>query len=440
MVIALAQFVQKNQLFSPKDKVLVAVSGGIDSMVLASLLYKLGQPMGIAHCNFQLRGEASEADEVLVRRWSEKRNIPFHCSKFDTKKESVLQKKSIELTAREQRYAWFQKLIKAFDYQVIATAHHLNDSLETLLFNLVKGTGIRGLHGIPVKNGQIVRPLSFATRQMVEEYAEESGIAFRTDASNNNTQFSRNLIRHEVIPVLRQLNPSLENTFSQTLRQLKDTEQLFLWAVQQHKNTMINEENNLIKIDITELKKAPAMRTVLFEIIKDFGFSSDHVDQIFRAIDNVGAQFYSQTHRILVERKHILVKKKGEVEPLHFEITSYPATLHLYRQRLNVQELDEQPSELNQGKAVAFFDADKLQLPLNVRNWQDGDRFQPIGMNGQSKKVKDYLRDEKVSRIRKEQILVVESQGEIVWLVGHRMDERFKLGDTTERIVQMRLE
>lgn len=432
------EFIKKEELFTQKDKILLAVSGGADSMVMAHLFQEIKANFGIAHCNFQLRGKESDGDEILVKELADKWKVPFHTIRFETIEEGKKQKKSTELIARELRYNWFNELIEKNDYQYIATAHHLNDSLETVLYNLIKGTGIRGLHGIPIKNEKVIRPLSFTTRHEVLNYAKVAAVPFREDTSNLSTKHNRNLIRLNVIPQLKKVNPSLEPTFEKTLNQLKETEQLFNWAIEEHKKKLVQQEGDLLKIDKKELAEIPTKKTVLFEFIQEFGFNSDQVEQILVSMNTVGAQFYSKTHQLLVERNFLIIKVSEQMDPVYIEITEYPAEITLPNNRLVFERLTRFTSNYNLGKETVLVDIDSVKFPIIVRNWKEGDRFQPIGMKGQSKKVKDYLRDEKVTRFEKEEVIIVESDGKIVWVVGHRMDNRFKL-DLDSKTLQISL-
>jgi len=437
MLAAFKDYIKSTQLFRVEEKILLAVSGGVDSMVMAYLFKAAEFNFGIAHCNFQLRGEASDGDEKMVRELAKEWRILYHSIQFETLKESEKQHKSVELIGRELRYKWFGELLQMYDYQYVATAHHLNDSLETLLYNLAKGTGIRGLHGIPMKNGQVIRPLSFASRANILAYANAEEILYREDASNQSMEHNRNLIRHQVIPPLKTINPSLEQTFAKTLKQLQETEALFLWAVDTHKKEIVTEEEDMIKVDIALLNKATAKATILYEIIKDYGFNTDHVDQIFRAIDNVGAQFYSKMYHILVERKAIIIKRKSRYNSVWRKIEMTPQTIDLPKGQLVATVLKEKPVQLNLGESITLIDLDKIKFPLIIRNWKEGDRFQPLGMNGKSKKINHYLRDKKVSLFDKATVLVVESAGEIVWVIGYRGDERFKIQTTTKNVLQL---
>ena len=361
MLSAFKNYLQDTQLFATEDKILLAVSGGVDSMVMAHLFRQAEFNFGIAHCNFQLRGAASDGDEEMVKKLAKEWDIPFHTIQFDTLKESEKQHKSVELIARELRYKWFGELLQMFDYQFVATAHHLNDSLETLLYNLAKGTGIRGLHGIPLKNGQVIRPLSFASREEIEKYATLEDVVYREDASNQSLAHNRNLIRHQVIPPLKSINPSLEQTFAKTLKQLQETEALFLWAVETHKKGILSEEEGRLKVEITGLNSAPAKSTILYEIIKDYGFNSDHVDQIFRAIDNVGAQFYSKMYHIFIERNAIIIKRKSRFTTVWQKVEMLPEKIDLPKGQLMATILKEKPKQLNLGEAITLLDFGKIR-------------------------------------------------------------------------------
>ena len=435
------KYIAEQQLFVPTDKILLAVSGGMDSMAMTHLFHQAGFYFGIAHCNFQLRGTESDADEQLVKAFAESLKVPYHTRRFETQLVSDQLHQSIEMVARTQRYKWFAELLESTDYQYVATAHHLNDSLETVLFNLVKGTGIRGLHGIPVKKANVIRPLSFATREGIASYVTSENISYREDASNSSLDHHRNLIRHRVIPPLRKINPSLENTFSKTLQQLKETEELFNWAVRLIiEKLLILDDSGGWKININNLKTTVSKRTVLYEIIRSYGFNSDHVDQIFRAIDHVGARFYSKTHQILVERKTLVLKKKSNRSAIWVTLEMLPDSVELPIGKLAATVISEKPATLNQGRWTALVDLDKITLPLTIRQWREGDRFLPLGMGGKSKKIKDLLRDYKVSVADKEKSLVVESADQIVWVIGHRADERFKITDTTHSVLKLEIQ
>ncbi len=440
MLNSFQKFIQQEQLFLPKEKILLAISGGMDSMVMAHLFWSAGLRFGIAHCNFQLRGKASDEDEAWVKSMAAQWQVAFHNTCFDTKEKAIKQKKNIQLMARELRYAWFERILQAFDYQYIATAHHLNDSLETVLYNLAKGGGIRALHGIPVKQGNIIRPLSFTSREMIEQYAKKHQISYREDASNQSNKYDRNLIRHQITPALKKINPSLEKTFRHTLSIIRETEYLFDWAVAAFRERLLTYKDGVTLIRKKGLTSEKAKTTILFELTKDYGFHRDQIGQILAAINHIGAQFYSSSHQLLIDRRFLMIKEKQITEALYLEINTISKMVTLPNGRLSFQILSQKPDSLNQPRNIALIDFDKISLPITVRNWRPGDRFQPIGMKGQTKKIKDYLRDQKISRFDKNEILIMESAGKILWVLGLRTDERFKVDSKTRKILKIELE
>jgi tRNA(Ile)-lysidine synthase len=437
MLTTFKKFQREACLFSSNDIILLAVSGGVDSMVMAHLFKSATFKFAIAHCNFQLRGKDSDEEASLVKQLALDWKVPFHSIRFDTIKEGKKQKKSIELIARELRYNWFEALSTAFNYKYIATAHHLNDSIETVIYNLTKGTGIRGLHGIPIKNKKIIRPLSFATRREIEAYAKDNNILYREDASNFLLEHNRNRIRQEVIPSLKIINPALEQTFSNTLFYLKEAELLFNWAIAEKKKNLVKIIGEGLKISIVDLMNEAAKATILFEIINDFGFNSHQVPQIISAINHVGAKFYSKTHQLLIDRQFLILIKLEETIAVFEEIKDLNQQVSVYGYNIHFERLPHIPTNLNQGSDTAIIDANKVKWPLIIRNWKKGDRFQPLGMKGKSKKVKDYLRDQKISRLDKEKVLLLESDGKMIWLINYRQDERFKVGKNTKETIMI---
>ena len=300
-------YISDNRLFTKKDKLLVAVSGGADSMALLCLLWTEGYNFGVAHCNFQLRGEESDADERFVELFATYITPYFHKKRFDTEGSASDKKTGIQETARDLRYAWFEELRQTFDYQYILTAHHASDSVETVFFNLTRGTGLRGLTGIKPKNGYLIRPLLFAAKSDILAYVKQYKVPFREDASNESNKYSRNLIRHLIIPELKKINPEFENTIKNTIQNLNETQDLMDYFVNKMRSELIKTNKNQTLISINKLKELPSNKTVLFELIKDFGFNAQQVESIILN-NKIGNKFYSKTHELLIDRSDFIIQ------------------------------------------------------------------------------------------------------------------------------------
>lgn len=432
-------FLEKEQLFNKKDKILLAVSGGMDSMAMVHLFQQAGYQCGIAHCNFQLRGVDSDGDEAFIKEQAKKLNIPFHSIRFDTAKEAQLQKTSTQMVARTLRYDWFEQLRQAHQYSHIATAHHLNDSLETVLLNLTKGCGIKGLHGIPLKQTHIVRPLLFATRQDIQQLVQEQTIPYREDASNQSTKYQRNLIRHKVIPALKSINPSLENTFEKTVHHLRDTEILFNEIIHQYQSKITKFSNNSLFIQKQALANHPAKHTLLYELIASYGFNGAQVAQLLENYEQIGATYASVSHQLLVDREYLVIKSKNNKKE-NYKLVKENSNIVLF----NNQEIKftyglKEAYSLQQPANIALLDYEQLVFPLKLRYWQEGDRFQPLGMKGQSKKLQDFFSDLKLSRFEKDEVILLENNGMICWVVGYRIDEQFKITEKTNKVLKVDL-
>ncbi len=432
-------FLDKEELFTTKDQILLAVSGGMDSMAMVYLFKQAGFPFGIAHCNFQLRGADSDGDEALVKEQAKKLGISFHCIRFDTIKEAKLQKTSTQIVARTLRYQWFEELRLTHKYTHIATAHHLNDSLETVLLNLTKGCGIKGLHGIPLQLGHIIRPLLFATRQEIQQFVQNQEIPYREDASNKSTKYQRNLIRHEVIPNLKTINPSLESTFEKTLHHLRDTEILFNEIIQQYKTKITKYIDNTFFIQKQALLNHPAKHTLLYELLLPYGFNGAQIAQLFQGYEQIGATFSSVSHQLLVDRVYFVIKSKNNKKENYKLVKENTDNLIFNNQEIKLTYGAKKTYPLKQPPTTALLDYGLLVFPLTLRYWKEGDRFQPLGMNGRSKKLQDFFSDLKLSRFEKEEVIILESNGMICWVAGYRIDERFKITEKTNKVVKVDL-
>lgn len=410
------------ELGFPNDgsPVLVAVSGGIDSMVLASLFNQNGYTIGVAHCNYQLRGSDSDADEKLVRTWCEDRNIPFYSRQVETKKLAEDSNSSIQMVARDERYRFFQELMDEHGFAATALAHHANDRVESLLMNVLRGTGFRGLQGMPSKREKYIRPLLGFTKEEIREFALENAISFREDASNATVYYQRNWVRLRLLPMLVAADPkAVEKLLLLCERTEKESLDYKNWV--RKKLTQIGTDSS---ISINDLKDSEAPFTLMKELLEPIGFSSDQVFELLQMMDsNSGTEIRSETHRIVKDRKYFLVQ----------EITSRIETPKLSFEPLDRSELTSLKAEKN----VALLDAKLVQQSeLKLRKWQTGDRFRPLGMKGW-KLLSDFFIDHKLSVLQKEQTWLLTYRNEIVWIVGMRLDDRFKVSESTQKVLKI---
>ncbi len=434
-------FIQSQHLFRKKDRILLAVSGGVDSMVMCQLFLEAGFQVGIAHVNFKLRGEDSDGDEAFVKKFAEDHELPFFSTTFSTKKLAEEQKKSIQLIARELRYHWMEEVRKQNGFNYIATAHHLNDSLETILYNWAKGTGIKGMLGIPCCNGFIVRPLLGLTKEDIEAYADTRRLAFRKDASNDETYYSRNKIRHQVIPALKDINPRLEESVGENLGFLQDVYSIYYWAVVHLLKKVWKGGEESTSIDFEKLSQWPGSETLLFEWLSPMGFNSRQVAQVWKSRHNQpGAVFYSDTHQLLIDRTTFVLQKRIEKNNLHLEYTlsTEETSVQLSDGRIVVEHLSNPPTTFAEDANTAFLDASAMTFPLTIRRWRAGDHFCPLGMNKQTKKLQDFFTDLKLPKTEKEKVWIVEdAEKRICWIAGLRLDERFKITPQTRTVVKL---
>ena len=442
------KYVRRNSLFKRENRVLLTISGGIDSMVMAYLFNEWKYDFAIAHCNFQLRGEEANKDQKLVEETAKKYNAPFYTINFETQKYAEEKKISIQMSARELRYAWFEKIRAEHNFDFIATAHHKDDVIETFLINLARGTGIKGLTGIKPKNRNIIRPMLFANRTEIADFCKEKNIAFREDASNQETYYARNFIRKNIITEFEKIYPTFRNNLIHTSEHLKDTENVLKCEVEKVKKSIVENQKNEIKINIEKLKKLENNIFFLSEIIQDFGFNySDAKDMIKSLESNAGKMFYSPTHQALRDREYIIISEKIEVEKVEIliEVTDMEQASSLVQNskrgrllqmpiKLKFQIFKAKNYKIQPSKSISILDFDKLKFPLTLRNWKNGDYFYPLGMT-QKKKIADFLTDQKLSIIEKQQTYVLCSENEIVCIINHRIDNRFKITNETVKVL-----
>lgn len=433
-------YIKKEKLFSKTDKILLTVSGGIDSIVLCELFHQAGLKFGIAHCNFQLRGDESDTDELFVEELAEKYEVQFHSVSFDTSAFSKKNKMSIQVAARQLRYQWFEEIRTQFDYKYIATAHHQDDSIETFFINLIRGTGISGLHGILPKQNNIIRPLLFTGKDQIEVFAKKNKLEHREDSSNASDKYLRNKIRHQLIPLLKELNPNISQTIAEDIQRLSDTEKVYKKEITNVSSKIIKEDKNGIRISIIELKKLNPIEPYLFEFLYPLGFNSATVDEIIESLTGQsGKQFYSATHRLIKDRDFLILESSskhqvsGQKKSNH-KIKKSQKSLVIDEIKLNFKSISKTAHyNLQTTNESVNIDLDKLQFPVEIRKWEKGDTFYPLGMKGK-KKLSDFFIDKKLSIFEKENTWLLTSNNKVVWVIGLRLDDRFKVTDKTKKI------
>lgn len=428
-------FIKEHQLFQPQEATLLAVSGGVDSVVMVDLFAQTNLPFAIAHCNFGLRGAASDEDEAWVRKLAQQYGVQVYVQHFDTRAYAEKHQLSIQMAARELRYRWFEELCDTHHLNQIATAHHANDRVETLLFNLTKGTGLAGLHGILPKQGRLVRPLLFATKESILAYAQAHNLTWREDCSNATDDYARNLIRNQVIPVLKSINPSLEATTHTTIARLSQVEAFVTEQLASLQQVITHQQDGITYLSIQDIKTKPWAPAILWEMLKPFGFNFLQISSLLESAS--GKMLESATHQIYVDRESwMLGPRQQPTRPLTYMLKREKTSMRLADYGLQMQMIPSSQYQLAANSRIAALDLDKLQFPLTLRPWQPGDFFYPLGMQ-RKKKLSDFLVDCKVPLPIKKGIQVLVSGEEIVWVVGYRIDDRFKLTEATEQVYEI---
>jgi tRNA(Ile)-lysidine synthase len=432
------KYIEKETLIEPGAKVIVGVSGGADSMVLWSILRDLGYECLAAHCNFHLRGKESGRDEQFVTDYAAALHLPLFTTGFDTIAIANERKISIEMAARELRYIWFEQLRQAQSAEAVAVAHHCNDNVETLLLNLIRGTGIQGLTGIKPKKEYIVRPLLGVSKADILHYAAANEIPYIVDSSNLTDDYTRNKIRRRLIPLLQSLNPGIETTLLRTINHLDEVSKIYRSHISEAKKQIFDDCN--LTLSIPRLLLYPSPESILFEVLKEYGFKKEVIEEIMPALEGQsGKEFFSEEYRLIKDREHLLLVSrqiKEETPVFSIDVTDKEICLP-FQMSLEIQEKNKD-MEFAKDKKTAYFDMDKLTFPLILRKWQAGDRFIPFGMKG-SRKLSDYFNDHKFTKPEKENSWLLCSGQEIIWIVGHRSGERFKVKKSTKSVVIFKL-
>lgn len=438
MINTFTSFIKKNQLCDSNKIIMLAVSGGIDSVVMCDLFYHSGYSCTILHCNFKLRGNESDGDETFVRSLADKYNYPIYVKHFETEEYAEENGISIQMAARDLRYNWFNEISDEHNIDIIATAHNMNDNTETFLINLSRGTGIQGLTGIPVKNGKYIRPLLFASRPDIIAYAE-SKLQHREDSSNATTKYHRNKIRHQIIPILEELNPTFIQTMHDNMLRLSESNDIYKKHIQKTKNELFIHDDKCINIDLEALKELSPRSTWMHELFSTYGFSSDQCRNIEKFLDaKTGKQFISTSHRLYKDRGKLLLYKAQEnsFERYYIDSAKSAASLPI---PMDIEEISRDEIEgYSSSTNIAYLDFNKLSFPLIIRKWQHGDYFYPLGME-QMKKISDFFIDNKVPVPEKNRTWILTSGKHIVWIMGYRIDNRYKISDDTRKVLKIRI-
>ncbi|MDR1258187.1 MAG: tRNA lysidine(34) synthetase TilS [Tannerellaceae bacterium] len=428
-------YINKYHLLSGEKPVIVGLSGGQDSVALLTILIRLGYRCIAAHCNFHLRNEESDRDEVFAKNFANRLGIPFYKTDFDTIRHASEKHISIEMTARELRYCWFEELRRQLGGQAIAIAHHRDDSIETLLINLIRGTGIKGLKGIEPKNGFVVRPLLAIGRAEIQAWITNEQLSYVTDSSNLSEIYVRNFIRLRVLPLLEDINPSVKEAIARTSGYLSAVETIYISVIEKAKTVVIKDGN---RISISELLQFPSPEAILYELLSPFHFTRVVTENIFASLHKeAGKIFYSPTHRLIKDRNALLISSLEETKTIRlYTIDNEEGMWHGPIKLSFKKTIVDKSFHLSKNKSYAYFDYDKLKFPLLVRIWQPGDWFIPFGMKGR-KKLSDYFVDHQYSLIDKEKVWLLCSGENIIWIIGERIDNRFGVNKTTKYVLSV---
>ena len=427
MIDKIEKYIKEKKLFSKKDRLLLAISGGADSVCLFYILKKLDYHIELAHCNFQLRGRESIEDEEFITSLAEKYNVNLYLKRFNTNEYAKTNQVSIQVAARNLRYDWFEKLLKKYNLNKIVIAHNNDDKIETFFINLLRGTGLKGLTSMKAKAGNIVRPLLILSRQNIESYLDEIDADYRLDSSNQDIKYLRNKIRHNLIPVFKDINPDFKKIMTKNISNLNSINRIIDENILQLKQKLIFQENETYKINIKNILNLKNTEITMYHVFSEYGFTQ--IDKIIKACKSQsGKIFYSKNYQLVIDREYIIIEKIEYFETerdilISENLINYPISMSL--------RVLNKPIKYNVN--CANLDLDKLSFPLKLRKWKKGDRFQPLGMNN-FKKLSDYFIDQKYSILEKKRQWILCSGDDIIWIVGNRIDERYKVESYTKKV------
>lgn len=438
LLTAFINHIRDNRLFPSPGQLLLAVSGGVDSVVLCDLCHRAGYLFHLAHVNFQLRGKESDEDEMLVRRLAERYNVPLHVKRIDTNAYATANNLSIQVAARELRYAWFNELLND-ELPYVVTAHHADDNIETVLMNFFRGTGISGLRGMLAVTGNVVRPLLPFRKEELLRFAKENQLAWREDSSNASEKYSRNYFRHSIIPVVSKVFPAVEQNLVNNIRRFAEIETLYQQAIAIHKKKLIEHKGAEVHIPVLKLQKAQPLETIVHEIIKEYEFTAHQSAEVIRLLNGKQGSFVqSATHRIIRNRKWLIISPNRPEESHHVLIREEDEKTVFAGGLLEMKVVPAGKVNVSSHPGSAFLDLRKVTFPLLLRKWRQGDYFYPLGL-AKKKKVSRFLIDQKVSPTDKENVWVLESERRVCWIVGMRIDDRFKVTDGTKEVLYLKV-
>ncbi len=438
MILQFEHFIHQHHLFKKDDTILIAVSGGIDSMVLLQLFQVYAKnKIAVAHCNFNLRGKESMQDEVFVVEYCNSNSIDVYSKSFDTTVYAKEQGISIQMAARDLRFNWFQEIAKENNFNKIALAQHLDDQVETFFINLIRGTGISGIHGILPINGDLIRPLLFTDRKEIDKYQTENNIPFREDQSNKSEKYIRNYIRHNISPEFESIAPNFAFKLNENIEHFRDVESFYKSNIERNLSQITIHKGDETIVNLPALKKLGSTKLHIRELLFEKGFNTDTINKVYLLINNPtsGKVFESATHEILFHREQMIIRKK--LEKTHSEYLINTDEDIDKPIRLICEQIENNLDSYKTSPDIALFDFNKLVFPLVLRKWKEADSFIPHGMNGR-KKLSDLFIDNKLSNFEKDEVWILQSGGDIIWIIGHRVDNRYRVTKKTKTIFKIK--